>query len=963
MNPSEDHPLWNEIQRLRRELTDLKERNHAEIFRISRRITELESKVGQEAVQPPPLPKKTIIPERKAIPVEATLKPVSEPESAPEPAPTPEPKPEPVKSASVSEDIPDPVPKPASDRSFELDFGKVWFVRIGIVILLTGLVFLGNYAYQNWIREMPNSARLAALFACALALVETGRRLANKESLSRFGEVLLAGGMAFFYYCTFASHHVSRLKVIDSPVIAAVLLFAAAGAIAAVSWLRKTQATAILGIVLASYSTMLQPIGWMSCVSSTLLGGLGLFFMLRPGWSGPGWASMLGSYGAFLGWQLLGASGENVRTDDPATLWFLPPVWALFAIPGVVDRFRESLSERARAWFTAANNALFFLLFSAVWIHQNGDTDYWKVAAVFGCVLIALGVLGRRQNATAGGVNIGQGLAVATFAIILKLEGQHLALTLSFEALALALAAMKYRGKCEAVFSLLCGIGAVGIVFSESNLVAMNDVAVNIPIWSISLVTALITAASVVKARTKGFTGEFVNFLNASRVLLFVMAAGVMTQLCFMRLDQPNAILTAITLSGLLAVVTLRLDPKRLQPEIGWASLWFLAAACFLGFRTDQIWPLAIASVITLACCWLWHHLPEEEDMEAPISDLLKMPSIPSWVTSIALPILAIRISFVICDQYPDIFLTISIAAVVLLCSGLLLRCKRLLPVSTVLAFLALGFVVIPGEISSALLFTSCGLALASAAILHSPWAKKMEMGILGFISSTGLRFTAFIGYCIAWHRLAPGSWSDWLALTSIVLTVISLLLKRKLFAESVGLIVVSLIAFASATATSPWYLSPEQTGWRGITVVIALLSLVMTYRQRPALIENPELRNRAISIIAGLACVVTTVWATQMLVWRFGWKPSAVLWTVLGFAFVSTGLWQRLHILRVCGFLLLIVSFGKLFAVDVWDFTAFMRVVSFIVLGAALILLGLFYNKFAEAIKVLLDDERGEKE
>ncbi|MDP4623811.1 MAG: DUF2339 domain-containing protein [Akkermansiaceae bacterium] len=118
-----------------------------------------------------------------------------------------------------------------------------------------------------------------------------------------------------------------------------------------------------------------------------------------------------------------------------------------------------------------------------------------------------------------------------------------------------------------------------------------------------------------------------------------------------------------------------------------------------------------------------------------------------------------------------------------------------------------------------------------------------------------------------------------------------------------------------------------------------------------------------AISALAGLTCLVTTIWATQMLVWRFGWKPSAVLWTLLGFAFVSTGLWQRLHILRVCGFSLLVISFGKLFAVDVWDFTTFMRVVSFIVLGAALILLGLFYNKFAEAIKALLDDERGTKE
>ena len=177
---------------------------------------------------------------------------------------------------------------------------------------------------------------------------------------------------------------------------------------------------------------------------------------------------------------------------------------------------------------------------------------------------------------------------------------------------------------------------------------------------------------------------------------------------------------------------------------------------------------------------------------------------------------------------------------------------------------------------------------------------------------------------------------------------------------ESLGLIAVALGLFFFATVTSPWSLSPDETSWRGVTVVLALLTLILTYRQRPALIENPERRDQSIRLLAGLACFITTVWATQMLVWRFGWKPTAVLWTVLGFAYVSTGLWQRLHIVRVCGFILLIISLLKLFVSDVWDFTTFMRVVSFIVLGAALILLGLFYNKFAYAIKALLDDEKG---
>ena len=273
--------MWQEIKRLREQLEYAEERHTAALANIRERISELEAKLRtsattdavESAAAPPPLPK-TVPPAPRPKPVVAGPSPV-----APVKAPAP------VKMEPIAVPEPEPVPEPEEDSSFELDFGKVWFVRIGVVILLTGLVFLGNYAYQNWIREMPNGARLAALFACAVALVETGKRLAAKENLNRFGEVLLAGGMAFFYYCTFAAHHVGRLKVIDSPVLGAVLLFGAAGAIAAVSWMRQAKATAALGFVLAAYSTMLQPIGWMSCVSNILLGAMGLFFMLKPGWS------------------------------------------------------------------------------------------------------------------------------------------------------------------------------------------------------------------------------------------------------------------------------------------------------------------------------------------------------------------------------------------------------------------------------------------------------------------------------------------------------------------------------------------------------------------------------------------------------------------------------------------------------------------------------------------------------
>ncbi len=111
--------------------------------------------------------------------------------------------------------------------------------------------------------------------------------------------------------------------------------------------------------------------------------------------------------------------------------------------------------------------------------------------------------------------------------------------------------------------------------------------------------------------------------------------------------------------------------------------------------------------------------------------------------------------------------------------------------------------------------------------------------------------------------------------------------------------------------------------------------------------------------VASGIACTATAVWATQMLVWRHDWNAAAVLWTLLGFIAVSAGLWQRLTVVRHIGFALMALAVIKVFAVDVWDFNAFMRVVSFIVLGVALILLGLFYNKFASVLKRLMDEEK----
>lgn len=707
MIPQKEAELRDEIARLRRDLSDLNDRHQAGFSAISKSIAALESGMSlnsevSKASAPPPLLEKFSAPAPQAPPAIAPI----------------------------------PPPLPKNPESLESSLGKTWFVRVGIVILLTGLIFLGNYAYQNWIKDLSNGVRLTALATCAIALTEAGRRLAIRPDLHRFGEVVMAGGMSLIYYCVFAAHHVPALKVIASPVPAAILLTATALGITAISWLRNSRTIAALGFILASYATMLQPIGWLSSFSSVLLAALGLATMLRTGWSGPGWASMLGSYTAFFGSQILGSLASSV---DFATsqLWFLAPVWFFFVVPSILNRFRASLSERARAWFTAGNNTLFFITFSIICLSIVESSSYWKFPAIFGPVLIILGIIGRRADTRAGTVNISQGIAIGTFAIILKLDGFQLPLILAIESLALALAAWRFRTRTELIFSIL---------------------------------------------------------------------------------------------AGTCATVAILIDPT--SPDA-----------------------------------------------------LRHTPFDPLWV-----------------------------------------------------ALLAAAF-----------------LAAAAVFIRKSPDPAARAFSIILTLASVLIAVFSLHPF-IARHQI------DALAIIALIFLLISSSGKFKLIPEALILSLLSFANLLAAFATTGWD-QKDGTTWRGIALVLSSLIATFLFTGSRKSSASPLKNHNHLTILIAFTCFLTAAWSTQMLVWRLGWTPAAILWTILGFSFVALGLWRELPAMRLSGFLLLATSLAKLFLIDVWDFSAFTRVVSFILLGTALIVLGLFYNRFTHAFKTLLDDGRGTRE
>jgi uncharacterized membrane protein len=929
---------------LRQRLDALERRFHEEVSEIRVRLIELEGRttplpskkeapnkpLWKEApaqILPPPLPVKV----ETSVTASETAAANSFPAETLEEAPTQE----------------------HQDPAGELRFGRVWLVRIGIALLVTGLVLLGNFAYNNWIKDLPAGVRLGALYACAGLLVEVGRRVAKRVSLRAFGEVVVAGGLSFFYYCTYAAHHVARLRVIDSPVIGALLLGVAAVAMAALSWMRQTKTTATLGILLASYATMLQPIGWLSCVSNLVLCGVGCFFLTRRGWSGPGWASMLTCYASFFGWQLIGASGTE---PGEAGLSFLPATWAMFASPCLLGLFREGMTERSRYWFTALNNGFCFLLFGLLWLSKYSAEKFWIVSLVFGVVFLVLGLVARKRTESTSSVFIAQGLGCVSLAMILKLEGYQLSLALAIESLILAIAFVRFRSRCELSFSIAAACASSCLIMdSHESFHAMQSGS----LVSNAFASVFILVASAALLRGSRICVESKRvFSRVGSTIVFCAAllsgiAGVCLQF-----KQPWPLPATMGLSLAFTASSILLDRKRDWLELRYGAVASLLTAFFLIPFTGVTWSFVATATLALGALWLWQH----RDSERPTQDDDLLPVTPRriflWLHSIVIPCFIVGAVHSLSIDLASQALAIAGAGFVLAGIGIVLRTPTLVPAASLLGVPALYFLFISKEHASGPWFALSVIELATLPLVWF-WSYLYDASSLAAkFGAISTRVVAAAAWCAAWYFHSPDDWGDWLALSSMALMLISCRFARRHTVESLVFLGLALAWLLYQSTTGPWWVQSDFNSWRGWAVIVSLVYFAIISKSGSLFSEIRSEQKKSSRILSVMACAVTTIWATQMLVLRHGWKPAAVLWTLLGFVTVSVGLWKRMKEFRVAGFILLAMAIGRLFIVDVWDFNAFMRVVAFIVLGVVMLLLGLFYHRVASHWKQWFESE-----
>src|SRR5689334_12237913 len=301
------------------------------------------SATSPKIAPPPPLP--PVIPPQPEAVFVATASELEASESLPAAeAPTRElSEPPPFTPADAS--------VPVKESSFEMKLGKVWLVRIGIVMLLTALVFFGNYAYQNFITKLGAGGKLFLMCLGSGLLLGLGARLQRKqESLKNYAQVLFAGGLAAVYFTTYAAHHIANLKVIQSGALDGVLLLAWAGFMAWIADRKKSELLAIFAVGLAYYTSIITNIGLFTLYSNLVLTIAGVFFFVRNRWTALSFGSLFATYGGYSYWRFyvdgqwlwhLNLSNADFRLGN----LFLLGYWLLFTAAVFLSRHEKFVGE------------------------------------------------------------------------------------------------------------------------------------------------------------------------------------------------------------------------------------------------------------------------------------------------------------------------------------------------------------------------------------------------------------------------------------------------------------------------------------------------------------------------------------------------------------------------------------------------------------------------------------------
>ncbi len=257
-------------------------------------------------------------------------------------------------------------------------------------------------------------------------MLAAGMIFEHREGYRTFSYGLIGGGWAALYTTVYAMYAVPAAKVLDNALAATVLLLAVVAGMIVHSLKYRSPAVTGLAYFLAFTALAISEATTFSVIAAIPLAASLLYVARRNSWD------RFAIFGLVATYVTCG-----LHEDTGAALW---QTQALFLIYWLVFEAFDLI--RADAWLLPLNALGFLLLSGAKWSH-SAPQDMWQLAA--GAAALYLGSTLVRARFDRWRPAVLLNAALATTAILLKLQSQWVPLALLIEAELYYLAGVRFR--------------------------------------------------------------------------------------------------------------------------------------------------------------------------------------------------------------------------------------------------------------------------------------------------------------------------------------------------------------------------------------------------------------------------------------------------------------------------------------------------------------------------------------
>jgi hypothetical protein len=370
-----------------------------EVKSLEQRLALLDKKIKVPLANPVAVP--VAVPSEAAPTISVVATPVASVVAAPPPLPA---KPEqPTAPARVAVPEPDPLSDrlrdlgllPPTDLSGEYALGAWWAVRVGGVLAVAAVVFLGFWLNLN--PRIPAMVRVLEVTLVGAGLFWGGLRLSSKRK--DLGEVLAASGLAVWQFAAWATYGLDKMRVCDSAAQAALIQFLLAVLIAVIALWRNTKLFGQLAVLFAIVAVYFS-IGSGAAPGSTATGAglialLGVILMVRGPWGAAGVLGLIGSQACLLFlYDAMPTTGANYL---PLQLAAVGSFLVLWLGERLVKDDAVLLGRDARSAFQLAS--FFAPACLSLFLATGGENDRATVSLLIAAVASIAGYLELRRSA------------------------------------------------------------------------------------------------------------------------------------------------------------------------------------------------------------------------------------------------------------------------------------------------------------------------------------------------------------------------------------------------------------------------------------------------------------------------------------------------------------------------------------------------------------------------------------